>query len=595
MQPSDATSDSSLKNAFRVLHKHGLWRQIPILVGLLANGLLDGISLTTLLPIISMISGDAGFKSGRLQAYLQGVFDSLHIPLNLGFLCLLIILAVCLKAVISLQINRYVGNVVAEIASDLRRTIINRLLDARWSYFTVNPIGRFVAAILSEANWAGAAYRSALSVASMMIRALVLACVALVFGWQTAAVAVTLGILMGLALRVLAITSRRAAKKFRTALSALISDLMDLIVGYKPLKAMGREGTLIKSLRRETGKIKEAMFDLVMMQQLSNALPDLLIVCTIALGIYIVNLYFGIAIEPSIAFGVATYGLMNSVARVQKATQELAQSDTMYWAIMRLIDEIEGAAEPHRGEAAPSLNATIELRGVNFSYGRGKVLDNVSISIPAGRITTLVGESGSGKTTVADLILGLYQPDSGDIRVDGVGLDKIDMYAWRSLIGYVPQEVLMFNDTIEANITLGDPALSRDDVLRALHMAGLLDFVESLPTGLETLVGERGMMISGGQRQRLALARALVHRPRLLILDEATSALDPQTEAEICAAVQRQAGEMTILAITHQKSWVDAADRVYLIDRGVAELSMASRSVTAEMTPAAESRATGQA
>jgi ATP-binding cassette subfamily C protein len=267
----------------------------------------------------------------------------------------------------------------------------------------------------------------------------------------------------------------------------------------------------------------------------------------------------------------------------------------MYWAVMRLIDEIEGAAEPHRGEAAPSLNSSIELRDVNFSYGRGKVLDHVSISIPAGRITTLVGESGSGKTTVADLILGLYLPDSGQILIDGISLDTIDMDAWRSLIGYVPQEVLMFNDTIEANITLGDPALTRDEVRRALRMAGLLDFVESLPTGLETLVGERGMMISGGQRQRLALARALVHRPRLLILDEATSALDPQTEAEICAAVQRQAGEMTILAITHQKSWVEAADRVYLIDRGVAELSMASRSAEANLQAAAEPSASGRA
>jgi len=574
---SDAPSDSSLKNAFRVLQKHGLWRQIPILIGLLAAGLLDGLSLTTLLPVISMLSGEGGIKMGKFQARLQEIFQTLHLPVSLGFLCTLIVVAICLKAVINLQINRYVGVVVAEIASDLRHRLIDRLLEARWSYFTVTPVGRFVAAILGEAHWAGYAYRASLAVIAMMIRACALAGVALIFGWQTALVAILLGLSMGLALRLLTLTARRASKQFRRALQTLVSDLMDLIVGYKPLKAMGREGVLIQSLRRETEKIKDAMFDLVMMQQLTNALPDLLIACTLALGIYIVNLYFGIAIEQSIAFAIATYGLMTSVARVQKATQDLAQSDTMYWAVLRLIQEIEGEVEPHRGIAAPMLNSAIELRHVNFSYGRGAVLKDVSIDIPAGCVTTLVGESGSGKTTIADLILGLFVANSGQILIDGVDLNQIDMEKWRSLIGYVPQEVLMFNDTIEANITLGDPSLSRQDVLRALELSGLSNFINSLPKNVDTIVGERGQMISGGQRQRLALARALVHRPRLLILDEATSALDPLTEAEICQSVRQQAGEMTILAITHQKSWVDAADRVYSIDRGRAELTKANQ------------------
>lgn len=578
MSLSDAPSDSSLRNAYRVLQKHGLWRQIPILIGLLMAGALDGISVTTLLPVIGMLTGDSGAKMGKLQARMQDIFQALHLPLSLGGLCLLIVIAVCIKGVITMQINSYVGTVVAQIASELRHQLIDRLFAARWSYFTVNPVGRFVAAILSECSWAAYAYKAALTMAAMVIRACVLAGVALIFGWQTATVALILGLSMGFLLRLLTLVSRRAAKDFRKSLVTLVSELVDLIVGYKPLKAMGREGALIASLRRETSKIKDAMFDLVMMQQLTSALPDLLIACTLAAGIYVVNLYFGLALEQSIAFAIATYGLMTSVARIQSASQDLAQSDTMYWAILRLIGEIDGQVEPHQGEEPPTLNSSIELRHVNFTYGRGTVLNDVSIVIPSGRVTTLVGESGSGKTTIVDLILGLFVANSGQILIDGVDLRSIDMEKWRSLVGYVPQEVLMFNDTIEANITLGDPALSRQDVLRALELSGLLDFVNSLPNHLETIVGERGQMISGGQRQRLALARALVHRPRLLVLDEATSALDPLTEAEICQAVQRQAGEMTVLAITHQKSWVDAADRVYMIDRGRAELTKAGQS-----------------
>ncbi|TXH34776.1 MAG: ABC transporter ATP-binding protein [Rhodospirillaceae bacterium] len=572
MQSTNTPSDSSLGNVYRVLRKHGIWRQIPIVTGLLVTGVLDGISLTTLLPMISMLTGNVDGKTGPLQRYIQEIFQALHLPLNLGFLCSVVIGCLVVKAVITLQINKYVNVVVAEICRELRQTLISRLLEARWSYFTVNPVGRFVATMIPEANWAGYAYRAALNVSMQVVRAIILALVALIFGWRTAAVAVALGLLMGLALRFLTRTSRTAAKAFRTSLSGLVADLTDLIIGYKPLKAMGRESILIARLRSETKAIRRSMYDLVMMQQLSGALPDFLIGCTLAFGIYVVNLFFGITIEPLLAFGIATYGLMNSVSKIQKSMQELAQSDNMYWAVQATIAEVEEAGEPHRGTAKPALTQDCRLENVSFSYGRGAVLNDVSIEIPAGGITTLIGESGSGKTTVADLLLGLFLPESGRILIDGVDLKEIDIRQWRSMIGYVPQEVLMFNDTILANIALGDPSITEVEVIEALKVAGVYDFIMSLPGGLQTLVGERGMMISGGQRQRIALARALVHRPQLLILDEATSALDPQTEAEICAAVRRQAGQITVLAITHQPSWVDAADRIYLIDRGRAHL-----------------------
>jgi len=587
MASDNTLKESSLKNAYRVLRKHGLWCQVPILMGLLLSGVLEGVSLTTLIPIIGMLADPNAAHTSKIQQQILRLFEIAHLPVSFFPLCFVIIAATFVKAVIMLRINRYVGEVVAEIASELRHRVLDRLLAARWSYFTVNPVGRFVAAIVSEANWAGYAYRSALSVAAMLIRAVVLTGVAFIFGWRTAVVTIALGLLMGLALRQLAVISRRAAKNFRAATRNLISDLVDLIVGYKPLKAMGKEGLLINSLRREVATIRSAMYDLVMMQQLTANLPDLLITCALVGGIYVISLYLGIALDHSVAFAISTYGLMNGVARVQKATQELAQSDTMYWAVLSLIKELKGEVEPRRGSREPVLESAIELQNVSFSYNRGQVLDNVSITIPAGRVTALVGESGSGKTTIADLILGLFMPGAGRITLDGVNLDEIDIDKWRLSLGYVPQEVLMFNDTIEANIRLGDPALTEDDIRGALKTAGLLDFVESLPDGLQSNVGERGMMLSGGQRQRLALARAIVHRPQFLVLDEATSALDPVTEAEICAAVRSHAGEMTILAITHQKSWVDIADRVYLIERGNAELVKATEASAATTPPSA--------
>ena len=179
-----------------------------------------------------------------------------------------------------------------------------------------------------------------------------------------------------------------------------------------------------------------------------------------------------------------------------------------------------------------------------------------------------MGPSGAGKTTLVDMLTALLRPDAGEIWIDGVALGTLDRRAWRRMIGYVPQETLLLNDTIFCNVTLGDPALTAADAERALRAAGAWEFVVATPDGPSTLVGERGARLSGGQRQRLAIARALVHRPRLLILDEATSALDVGSEAQICETLRALRGELTILAVSHRPALAMAADRVYRVHEG---------------------------
>ena len=155
----------------------------------------------------------------------------------------------------------------------------------------------------------------------------------------------------------------------------------------------------------------------------------------------------------------------------------------------------------------------------------------------------------------------------GRFLIDGVPLEAFDLQAWRRMIGYVPQDLILFHDTIEANVTLGDPNLGEAEARRALEAAGAWDFVAAQPEGLARVVGEKGAKLSGGQRQRIALARALATNPRLLILDEVTSALDPATERDICANIAALSDRFAILAITHGEAWAEIAHRVYRLER----------------------------
>ena len=264
--------------------------------------------------------------------------------------------------------------------------------------------------------------------------------------------------------------------------------------------------------------------------------------------------------------------VLKRTGKVQRSYQKMAVCESAYWSIQKTIKKAERARENLGGERAPTLEQAIELRDVSFSYGEKTILERVNITIPARSFTALIGLSGSGKTTSLDLIIGLLQPESGMLLVDGVPLMELDIHRWRRTIGYVPQETVLLHDSVFNNVALGDPGISEADVIVALRGAGAWTFVENLAEGIHDIVGERGGKLSGGQRQRIMIARALVHRPQLLILDEATSALDPQSETAICETLRKLQGAHTIIAISHQPALLDAAERAYRLQDGHALL-----------------------
>ena len=227
----------------------------------------------------------------------------------------------------------------------------------------------------------------------------------------------------------------------------------------------------------------------------------------------------------------------------------------------------EPAAHPHD---RMSLTRELAAEHISFTYSEGRVaaVKDLSLVIPAGKVVALVGPSGAGKSTIADILMGLVLPDSGTLRLDGRPLGPEGVRGWRDRIGYVAPDTFLFHDTIRANLKWARPDASEDEMLAALRQASVLDFVAGLKDGLDTVVGDRGMMVSQGERQRLALARAFLRRPSMLILDEATNSLDSENEGRVLDAIESRRGELTVVLIAHRLSTIRWADLIYVVEGG---------------------------
>lgn len=248
--------------------------------------------------------------------------------------------------------------------------------------------------------------------------------------------------------------------------------------------------------------------------------------------------------------------------------REIRQALTDMDEMFSLLDE---KMEVQDTPGAPPLRlrgGEVEFRNVLFGYGRGEVLHGVSFTIPAGKKTAIVGASGGGKSTLARLLFRFYDPQEGAVLIDGQNIRECSQDSVRAAIGVVPQDAVLFNDTLRANIAYGAPEADDANIIRAAEQAALAEFINRLPEKYETQVGERGLKLSGGEKQRVAIARAILKNPAVYIFDEATSALDSKTETEIQSAMNAAARAHTALVIAHRLSTVVDADEILVLSEG---------------------------
>ena len=540
---------------------------------LIASGLMEGIGILSLLPVVETLISD-GESQSAISQVMRDSFVWLGLPTSLPMMLLVIVVMILGKSVFLFFANIFVGRIGIELNKVLRIELLRALMGARWGFFTSESTGRLTNALLVEANQTSKVADSLMALSSFTIQTTVYVGAAFLISWQLTLAAIAASAFMLLILWVFISLTRRFGLRATALQQSYAGRIVEWLEVAKPLKAMAREDRIVKLLEGETDGVARAQTSLMFATQGLRALQEPITVIFVALGLLAAIQFTDTTATSLIVMAGLFARTVGRINGIQTSFRRLARQESPYFAFRRRLESVEQEAEtPFDGHGKlatrpATFESAISLEGVDHVYEDAKSLDQVSLTINRGEIVAIVGPSGAGKSTVLDLVSALLVPTQGRVLVDGVDLRELDRRQWRHLIGYVPQDCTLFHTTVRENLTLGDESIADSMVEQSLRQANALDFVESRLGGLDAIVGERGQQISGGQRQRLAIARALIHQPKLLLLDEATSSMDSQTERAFCEVLSKLAPEITIVAISHRPAIEAVADVVYRLEQG---------------------------
>lgn len=574
------------------LRPYGKWIGFSILCSILYS-FFSALSITLTIPLLETLFNTSGAPPAAagtgavssVRGWLSGAVDGLTGAFRefilegepheaLLRICLVIVGAFFFKNIFGYIQSNLMAFVEQSVVRDLRDRVYRHLHELPLAYFTNERTGNLISRIINDVNVVNSGISATFYT---LIREPLLflgyLTICLVLSWKLTLLSF---VVFPLVLLVIAGIGRRVHREsgmVQERMADVTSVLQETISGVKVVKAFGMEGFENRKFERENRNLFRTAMRITGVRNLASPTTEFL--SAVAGGAII---WFGgqqvlaqeaMRASEFLGFLFAMFQLMPPIKELSSVNNRLQEAAAAGKRVFEILD-----TEPSIRNAPDAMKvfdfaSAVEFRDVAFSYVPGDpVLRGINLAIRKGEVLAVVGPSGSGKSTLVDLIPRFYDPSGGSITLDGRDLRTLDIASLRGLIGIVTQETILFNDTVRNNIAYGLEDCSMDRVVSAAKAANAHNFITDMPQGYETVIGERGVKISGGERQRLSLARAILKNPPILILDEATSALDTESELLVQDAIERLMAGRTSVVIAHRLSTVQHADRIIVLEGG---------------------------
>lgn len=543
------------------------------LLGMVFVSLLDGVGLLILLPLLSfsgIINVSENFLLERMFQVLNRIPEEYRLILILGlFVFINVILNMIQRSITMKNVK-----IQHSFSRHLRVGMYRDLLSANWDFYIKRRKTDIINTITAELARVSAGTNTLLQLITSMIFTFIQIGIAFILAPRITIFVLMSGLILVLFSRGFIKKSSALGNKTSENGRNLLAGITDNFNGIKEIKSNNLEKSRMDWFNALSQKMFDEQMEYIQLKTSSQLYYKISSVTLIAIFIYFSVQFFEAQAAQLMLILVIFSRLWPRVTGIQSSLEQIAVVVPALKEVIRLSNESRNAKELNGIEQIEKqklmIDKGIECNQLYFRYSKKNenyAVNNINIFFPANKMTAIVGPSGAGKSTLVDLVMGLNQPEHGEILIDGVKLTQQNLVGLRQSISYVPQDPFLFNTTIRENLLLTRPSATEDELWEAIEFASA-DFVINLPYGLDTIIGDRGIRLSGGERQRIVLARAILRKPEILVLDEATSALDTENERKIQESLDRLKGKMMIIVIAHRLSTIQDADQVVVLDQG---------------------------